>query len=933
MSIRQKAILIITVTLIVFIAALYTAAAAIMNQHTFAIEQLDMKNNVLRAKEAFLFELSRLHAFAWDYATWDDTYNYLAAPNEAYVQNNLGDNTFENGAINFMILADSRGTIRFSKGFDTAKAKTAPIPASLLEHVQTGRLFCASTEAAFKGVLALNDCAMLIAARPVLKSSGSGVPQGTLIIGRFIDRSLIARLNKLMHLTFSIHPVASAEKLPGFVAVTPLLQAEGDIAVKSWTAELINGYTLLNDVYGKPALYIKVELPRPILQRGSVGRMYMAGTCISICFIFGLIIYLGFHKLLNSQAALKESELRFRSIAESTPDAVIHTDNTGSIIFWNRGAEKMFGYTKEEVLGSPSFMLLAEKLREREKANLAEYQKKGAMAATGRIFEMACMRKDGTEFPAEATFSVWNETGKAFFSTMLRDVTERKKSEEERSLLTTAVEQSDELIVITDNNALIRYVNPSFERATGYARSEVLGKKPSLLKSGKQTDAFYRELWQTITKGQVWKGCFVNKRKNGALYNEEAVITPLRDSEGCIRHYVAVKRDVTQKQQLEQQVRQSQKMEAIGTLAGGIAHDFNNILTAIIGFSELSVSRVEKNSQLASNLSNIVDAGFRAKALVDQILTFSRHTEQEMKPMSLSPLVKETVKFLRASLPSTIEIQHTLTVSNDIILGDPTQVHQVLMNLCTNAAHAMKSRGGLLTISLSQELLQEADILAYPGLVPGHYARLSVSDTGHGIPPDIIDHIFEPYFTTKKTGEGTGLGLAVAHGIVKSCNGAISVKSEPGSGATFDVYLPILKTAAASQENTAETAPEGCESILLIDDEEWVCDAAGKILVHLGYRITTQTVPEKALELFRSAPESFDMIVTDKTMPHMTGFDLAAQIRIVRQDIPIILCSGFIERNDKELAENIGIRGIIKKPFTRSQIASAIRRAFEKQQK
>lgn len=211
MSIRQKAILIITVTLIVFVAALYTAAAAIMNQNTFAIEELDTKNNVLRAKDAFLFELTRLHAFAWDYATWDDTCNYLAAPNEAYVESNLGDNTFENGAINFMILADARGTIRFSKGFDIAAAKSSAVPTSILDHVKTGRLFCSSPDTVFKGVLALNDCAMLIAARPVLKSSGAGMPQGTLIIGRFIDRSLIARLNELMHLKFSIHPVASAE--------------------------------------------------------------------------------------------------------------------------------------------------------------------------------------------------------------------------------------------------------------------------------------------------------------------------------------------------------------------------------------------------------------------------------------------------------------------------------------------------------------------------------------------------------------------------------------------------------------------------------------------------------------------------------------------------------------------------------------------------
>jgi len=266
------------------------------------------------------------------------------------------------------------------------------------------------------------------------------------------------------------------------------------------------------------------------------------------------------------------------------------------------------------------------------------------------------------------------------------------------------------------------------------------------------------------------------------------------------------------------------------------------------------------------------------------------------------------------------------------VMADQTQIHQVLMNLCVNASQAMEENGGELRVELFPVELTVADMVHYTDVEPGRYLLLTVKDTGMGMDQETMSHIFEPYFTTKGTGEGTGLGLAVAHGIVKSCSGAISVKSEPGSGATFDVFLPILKTAVVSQESSAETVPEGCESILLVDDEEWVSTVTGKTLDTLGYRITAQTIPEKALELFRSAPDRFDMVITDKTMPHMTGFDLAVHIKKIRKDIPIILCSGFIEKSDKELAENIGIHEIIKKPFTRSQIAAAIRRVFEKHQ-
>jgi len=404
--------------------------------------------------------------------------------------------------------------------------------------------------------------------------------------------------------------------------------------------------------------------------------------------------------------------------------------------------------------------------------------------------------------------------------------------------------------------------------------------------------------------------------------------------EGRLLGLRGIAQDLTEQRRIESErkfmearLRQAQKMEAIGTLAGGIAHDFNNILAAIIGYAELTLADIPPWARHRNNIEQVIRAGERASDLVKQILSFSRQTEHERRPIEIRPVVKETLKLLRASLPSTIEIRNQVSARQSPVLADPTQIHQVLMNLCTNAAQAMKDRDGLLTVSLDEvDLGPEA--AAGPELKPGRYLKLTVSDTGPGIDPAIIERIFEPYFTTKKPGEGTGMGLAVVHGIVKSHGGAISVESRPGQGAAFSVFLPAIEEEPAQEMKPALPLPRGQERILLVDDEAPLTEMGRQLLESLGYRVEASTSSLKALEAFRYQPDLYDLVITDQTMPHLTGMELAREILKTRPGLPIILCSGFSETSTQERAEELGIRAVCMKPVVLSELAQTVREAL-----
>jgi PAS domain S-box-containing protein len=383
------------------------------------------------------------------------------------------------------------------------------------------------------------------------------------------------------------------------------------------------------------------------------------------------------------------------------------------------------------------------------------------------------------------------------------------------------------------------------------------------------------------------------------------------------------------KTKLLRQLQHSQKMEAIGTLAGGIAHDFNNILTSIIGFTELSLDDIAKESIVYENLQEVSKAGFRAKELVKQILTFARQSETEKKPVQVSSIVKESLKFLRSSLPSIIEIQHELN-SDESVLAEPTQIHQILMNLCTNANHAMQNKQGILRILLNEVFLDNHFMRQHSKCKPGRFLNLSIKDTGCGISPENIDRIFDPYFTTKEMGTGTGIGLSVVQGIVNSYDGIITVESKIDKGTTFHVYLPIIEGSVNEPSEFSNIIPSGNERILLVDDEIAIVNMSKQLVERLGYKVTTKTSSIEALQLFKHAPDAFDLVISDMTMPNMTGDKLAMELIKIRSDIPIILCTGYSETISAETAEKIGIKALKFKPLVKQDLAISIRKALEK---
>ncbi len=501
---------------------------------------------------------------------------------------------------------------------------------------------------------------------------------------------------------------------------------------------------------------------------------------------------------------------------------------------------------------------------------------------------------------------------------------QRRKAEEECARLAAAVEQASESTIMVNARLGIEYVNPAFELINGHTREEVIGKTYSDL-LGAPEDGGMRDAFR---QGQHWKGRLARKRKDGRVFELEVVISPVRNNSGKILNYLITERDITQEIRLQQQLRQAQKMEAIGTLTGGIAHDFNNILATIVINSEMALFDLPGRSGVRSNLDLILKSGLRGKDLVSQMLLFSRKSEKKQEVLTLTPLIKETFKLLRSSLPTTIQMKLLLETESDAVYADPSQIQQVIMNLCTNAAYAMRGTTGSIDISLQGITFDSTD-LPEADMQPGDYLVLSVKDTGSGMDEEIRKRIFEPFFTTKPVGEGTGLGLSVVYGIVKSHRGNITVYSEPGKGSIFKVYLPKVDTSASVAPETPKPIPRGNERILLLDDEEMIVHSVRNMLQHLGYKVTALMDNREALRLFSEKPSEFDLVITDQTMPFMTGEDLGKELMRIRSDIPVILCTGYSDMISSEKATAMGFRGFIMKPFTVREGAELVRRVLD----
>ncbi len=512
----------------------------------------------------------------------------------------------------------------------------------------------------------------------------------------------------------------------------------------------------------------------------------------------------------------------------------------------------------------------------------------------------------------------------------LDDNTERKRTEAERERLAVAIEQLAEIVVITDKNGTIQYVNPAFESVTGFTRAEAVGRNSRILQSGRQDEAFYRGMWETISGGNTWQGHFVNRKKNGSLYTEEATISPVRDAAGVVAHYVAVKRDITEQLGLETQLAQAQKMESVGQLAGGVARDFNNILQTILGNAQLAAEQTKPTDPLRLDLEEIQNATRHAADLTRQLLAFA--SKEVIAPMTLdlNETVESMIKLLRRLIGENIELIWSPLTKLWPVKMDPSQVEQILANLCVNARDAINGVGAL-HIATENVHVDELQAARYENFLPGDYVLLLVSDTGCGMEKEMQGRIFEPFFTTKDAGKGTGLGLATVYGIVRQNRGHIGVYSEPGKGTTFRIHLPRhLGSDAAQLAESPAMKPDvrGSETVLLVEDNTTVLNMIERMLLGLGYTVLAAGTPEAALRITEEHAGEIQLLVTDVIMPHMNGRELAARLKADNPRLKCLFMSGFTA--DIIARHGVLEKGVpfIQKPFVLSVLAVKIREAL-----
>jgi PAS domain S-box-containing protein len=550
--------------------------------------------------------------------------------------------------------------------------------------------------------------------------------------------------------------------------------------------------------------------------------------------------------------------------------------------------------------------------------------------------EFRALRPDGTvrwiHSKGEINFDEDGGSGR-MFGTLL-DITERKRAEdalqESETRLRTIFDVSQAGIILVDARGVITYANQGMAKMFRCTQQELTGSSyPEHIHPDKRSigDQRMRQLIASEIDSVALEQHYI--RLDGTDFWGFLSGRRHEDKKGNFISLVGIIADITEQKILENEQRQANKMESIGTLTGGIAHDFNNILGIIVGNTELALNDVPECNPARSCLEEIKTACLRATKIVKQLLSFSRKADQELQPIEIALVIKDALKFLRSTIPTTIDIQQDIQVTDEAILADPTQINQIIMNLCINAFHAMEQTGGNLAISVEKVMLDNNSAKDYPDLRSGEHVKVRVKDTGPGIDPDIIDRIFDPYFTTKEVGKGSGMGLAVVHGIVKSHHGAIFVDSTPGKGTTFSIFFPITTEKPGIEKDASEEPLRGSETVLFVDDETSIVKTVRGMLERLGYQVKTAMAPQDALELLSADPRQFDLVITDMAMPKMTGVMLSEKIMEIRPDIPVIICTGHSALIDEKRAKELGIAAYVMKPINMTEIAKTIRKVLD----
>ena len=740
----------------------------------------------------------------------------------------------------------------------------------------------------------------------------------------------------------------------GWVAITPLSSTAGVIGIFSNDTAITK--TPVDDVQ-QEIITVFCSLLGPVIEQQRAGQaLRRAHDSLE------LRVQERTAELLRLNTSLRETERRQKAILDNIPDIAWLKDRNSRFIAVNEALARQIGRSPEECAGTTDFDHFPHELAKQYQADDREIM---ASRMTKRLEEQIT-DKHGNRFWIETVKTpIIDDRGEVIGTTgvardiserrraaevlrrsheeleqlvrqrtydlqqanevLQKEVAERKRAEAEIRQLAMGIEQAAEAIIITNTSGVIQYVNPAFERMSGYNRAEVIGQNPRLLKSGRQDGVFYEHMWETLSSGSIWHGRMTNRAKQGGVYEVETTISPIRDESGSIISYVSASRDVTREVQLEEQFRQAQKMEAVGRLAGGIAHDFNNLLTSILGFSRLISENLEPGHPMRSDVQEIIGAGERAAALTKQLLAFSRKQAIQSRPVYLNAVLLEIDRLLRHTLGEDIELVTAAGPEMACVRADSGLLEQVVMNLAINARDAMP-KGGKLTIHTDTVTLDEAYCQTHVRCTPGRYALLSVADTGTGMPPDVLEHCFEPFYTTKERGKGTGLGLSIVYSIVSQFDGFIDIDSVEGKGTAIRIYFPCVpppsgQTAAGETQDL----PHGTETILVVEDEDTVRRLTVRILESIGYRVLEARHGGEALLICERHKEPIHLVLSDVVMPHIGGPDLVKRLREIRSDFRVLFMSGFTDTPFVEQGPDGHKAPLIFKPFTQEALANRIR--------
>ena len=632
-------------------------------------------------------------------------------------------------------------------------------------------------------------------------------------------------------------------------------------------------------------------------------------------------IYKDITERRRREQALRASEKQYRNLVDNALVGIYKTDLEGNILYANEALINMLEFESYEDMKSVGVLARYSDLGDRD-----TFIKTIKETGKANDFEVDLLTKSG----AVRNVILTGVLEGGVISGMILDITERQQAVEERIRLATAVEQAAESVIISDRRGTIHYVNPAFERLSGFGSEDIVGKNFRILKSDRHDETFYREMWKMITSGKAWAGRISNRMKDGSLRQFETTISPIRDKNGVIANFVSVNRDVTQEVALEAQLFQAQKMEAVGTLAGGIAHDFNNLLQVIQGYTEVLQNEVGRNKYGLEALQKIHRSAKRGAELTRQLLTFSRKVQSERRPLDLNREVEQVKKLLERTIPKMIEIELYLSENPAVVSADPIQVEQTIMNLAVNAKDAMPE-GGKIVIETDRVRLDEKFCKTHLGARPGDYVLLSISDTGHGMNREIVDHVFEPFYTTKDVGKGTGLGLAMVYGIVKNHEGYILCYSELNTGTTFKIYLPAMEQSGQrlKADEVEDLFKGGDETILLVDDEEYIRELGVELLTDAGYKVLTATDGEEGFELYRKKQEDIDLVILDLVIPGMGGKKCYEEILKINPKAKILIVSGYSANGPGKEAIEAGAKGFVGKPFDVNHLLETIREILD----